>query len=346
MSQLTELGFYGLAGAPRSPVDLLDECRDGEALGFGTVFLSERFNIKEIATISGAAGAVTEQLRIATGVTNHNTRHPIVTASYATTMHRLTNGRFVLGLGRGMDRMFDAFGLPRITTAQLEDFAGLMRRLWQGEVVLNHDGPAGSYPVLALDPDFREDIPMLLSAFGPKSLELGGRAFDEVLLHTFFVDETLQRCVQTVKRSAETAGRDPADVTVWSCYAVVGDWLPDDVRLKKTVGRLATYLQAYGDLMVRTNDWDPAVLTRFRADPFVAGFRGALDGKASTAELEHVATLIPDEWLSAAATGSPEQCAADVARQLELGADAVILHGAAPAELAPVVAAYRARVER
>jgi 5,10-methylenetetrahydromethanopterin reductase len=164
--QLDELGFYGLAGAPRSPADLLEECREGEALGFGTVFLSERFNVKEAVTLSGAAAAVTSTLRIATGVTNHNTRHPIVTASYATTMHRLSGGRFSLGLGRGMDRLFDAFGLPRITTAQLEDFAGLMRRLWHGDTVVGHSGPAGSWPVLALDPTFDEDIPLLLSAFG------------------------------------------------------------------------------------------------------------------------------------------------------------------------------------
>jgi len=338
-----ELGFYGLAGAPRSPADLIGECRDGEALGFGTVFLSERFNIKEIATISGVAGAVTQRMRVATGVTNHTTRHPIVTASFATTMHRLTGGRFVLGLGRGMDRMFDAFGLPRITTAQLEDAAGLMRRLWRGEVVVGHAGPAGSYPVLALDPDFDEDIPLLLSAFGPNSLELAGRCFDEVLLHTFFTDETLARCVRTVKDAAERAGRDPSAVRVWSCFATVGDWLPDDARLKKTVGRLATYLQAYGDLLVRTNRWDPAVLERFRRDPLVAGFRGALDAKATTAELEHVATLLPDEWLAPAANGSPAACAAATIRQLDLGADAVILHGAAPEELRPVVEAYAAR---
>lgn len=340
--QLPELGFYGLAGAPRSPADLLQECRDGEALGLGSVWLSERFNIKEIATISGVAGAVTSSLGIATGVTNHNTRHPVVTASFATTMHRLTGGRFALGLGRGIDRMFDAFGMPRITTAQLEDIAGLLRRLWRGEVVVGHDGPAGRWPMLALDPEFREDIPLLLSAFGPQSLQLAGRAFDGVLLHTFFTDETLQRCVRTVREAAERAGRDPERVRVWSCYAVVGDWLPPDLRLKKTVGRLATYLQGYGDLMVRTNGWDPAVLERFRADPFVAGFRGALDGKASTAELEHVATLIPDDWLAPAATGSPEQCAAAVLRQFDLGADGVILHGASPAELAPAVEAYRA----
>jgi probable F420-dependent oxidoreductase len=345
-NRFPELAFYGLAGAPTSPRDLIDECREGEALGFGTVFLSERFNIKEIATISGVAGAVTERMRIATGVTNHNTRHPVVTASYATTMHRLTGGRFVLGLGRGMDRMFDAFGLPRITTAALEDAAGLFRRLWRGEVVMGHDGPAGRWPVLALDPEFREDIPLLLSAFGPHSLELAGRCFDEVLLHTYFTDETLQRCVTTVKSAAERAGRDPDDVTVWSCYATVGDWLPDDVRLKKTVGRLATYLQAYGDLMVSTNGWDPAVLARFRADPFVAGFRGALDQKATTSELGHVATLLPDEWLAPSANGSPQECADLVARQLDLGADGVILHGAAPRDLTPVVEAYGARLAR
>lgn len=341
MRRLDELGFYGLAGAPRSPADLLQECRDGEALGLGTVFLSERFNIKEIVTLSGAAAACTTELDIATGVTNHNTRHPIVTASYATTMHRLTSGRFSLGLGRGMDRMFDAFGLPRITTAQLEDFAGLMRRLWHGEMVVGHEGPAGSWPVLVLDPEFDEDIPLLLSAFGPQSLQLAGRAFDGVILHTFFTDDTLQRCVATIRESAERAGRDPAAVRIWSCYAVVGDWIPEDMRLKKTVGRMATYLQAYGDLMVRTNGWDPDVLTRFRADPLVAGFRGALDGKATTAELEHVATLIPEEWLRAAAYGSPEQCAAAVRRQIDLGADGVIMHGATPTELAPVVQAYR-----
>jgi probable F420-dependent oxidoreductase len=338
---MNELGFYGLAGAPKSPRDLLQECRDGEAMGFGSVFLSERFNVKEIVTLSGAAAGVTETLGIATGATNHNTRHPIVTASYATTMHRMTGGRFALGLGRGIDRLFDAFGMAHITTAQLEDFAIVMRRLWKGEVIFGHDGPCGKYPVLALDTDFDEDIPLMLTAFGPQSLALAGRVFDGVILHTFFTDETLQRCVREVKQAAEQAGRDPATVRVWSCYATIGDWIPEDVRLKKTVGRLASYLQGYGDLLVRTNNWDPAVLVRFRADPFVAGFRNALDSKATTSELEHVATLIPDEWLASAAVGTADQCATAVLRQLELGADGVILHGASPTELAPTMLSYR-----
>jgi probable F420-dependent oxidoreductase len=340
---MNELAFYTLAGAPRSPRDLIAEVEKGEELGLGSVFISERFNVKEAATLSGAVGAVSSELGIATAATNHNTRHPMVTAAFAMTMHRLTGGRFSLGLGRGIAPIFDAYGLPHITTAQIEDFVGLMRRVWRGEPVIGHDGPAGKYPVLAMSPEYSAEIPLTFTAFGPNSLALGGRAFDAVVLHTFFSDETLERCVRTVKQAAEQAGRDPASVRVWSCFATIGDHLPEALRLKKTVGRLATYLQAYGDLMVKTNGWDPEVLKRFRTDPFVAGFRGALDDAGSTEDLERVAPLIPDEWLAAAATGTPEQCVARIQGQFALGADGVILHGASPLELEPIVEAYRTK---
>jgi len=338
---LPELGFYGLAGGPSTPRPLLDEVRDGEAIGLGATFLSERFNVKEAATLSGAAGATTTTLGIATAATNHNTRHLLVTASMATTMHRLTEGRFTLGLGRGIAALQGAYGLSPITTAQLEDVAGLLRRLWKGEAIFNHEGAAGSWPVLHLDSAFDEDIPLLLVAFGPQSLALAGRAFDAVVLHTFFTDETTERCVTTARLAAEKAGRDPAAVRIWSCFATIPDSLSEPERLKRTVGRLATYLQGYGDLMVRTNGWDPAVLARFRADPLVATFPGAIDQLATTDQLEHLATVLPAEWLAPAATGSASACASAVQDQFDLGVDGVILHGATPTELAGVVEAYR-----
>lgn len=341
--QMNEIGFYTLAGAPRSPRDLIAEVQAAEALGIGACFISERLNIKEASTLSGAVGAISSTIGIATAVTNQNTRHPLITAAYATTMHFLTGGRFTLGLGRGIDAMFDAFGLPHITTAQMEDFAKVMRRLWHGETIVGHAGPIGKFPVLRLDPSFREDIPLLMTAFGPNSLALGGRAYDSVVLHTFFTDETTARCVRTIKQAAEKAGRDPKSVRVWSCFATIGDHLPHPVRLKKTVGRMATYLQAYGDLMVKTNRWDAAVLQRFRANKLVANFQGAIDQRATTEELEQIAELIPAEWLAPAASGSPQQCVAKIQGQFDLGCDGVILHGASPDDLAPIVAAYRAQ---
>jgi len=337
---LDELGFYTLAGQPDSSRDLINEVIEAERLGLGTAFISERYNKKEAATLSGAAGAVSERITIETAATNHNTRHPMVTAGYARTMQSLTGGRFVLGLGRGIAALQDVYGIDRITTAQMEDFAGLMRRLFRGEVILGHDGPAGRFPILHLDSALDEHLPLGIVAFGPNTLELAGRCFDEVVLHTYFTDETTARCVRTVKESAERAGRDPASVTVWSCFATIGDHIAEDRRLMKSVGRLGTYLQGYGDLLVRTNGWDPAVLQRFLADGVVSSVMG-LDISATTEQLEHVSGLIPAEWLAASATGSPDDCVAAVRNQFALGCDGVIMHGATPAELVPIIVAYR-----
>ena len=202
---LPELGFYTLAGHPDSSRDLIDEVRTAERLGLGSAFISERFDKKEAGVLSGAAGAVSDQMTIVTAATNHNTRHPMITAGLARTMQSLTGGRFVLGLGRGIPVIQDTYGIGRITTAQLEDFAGIMRRLFRGEAIIGHHGPAGSYPVLYLAA-MDEELPLGLVAFGPHSLELGGRCFDQVILHTFFTEETTRRCVATVKARRRAGG--------------------------------------------------------------------------------------------------------------------------------------------
>ena len=162
---------------------------------------------------------------------------------------------------------------------------------------------------------------------------------DGVILHTFLTDEGLARCVAEVRAGAEDAGRDPASVLVWSVLATIHE--PDDERrLRGITGRMATYLQVYGDALVTMNGWDPAPLERFKADEVVRSMPGAIDAVATLDQLEHIATLIPAEWLPAA-VGAADHCAARVLDQLAAGADGVILHGSAPAELEPVVDAYR-----
>jgi 5,10-methylenetetrahydromethanopterin reductase len=338
-----ELGFYGLAGHAKDPRVLADEIADAERLGLGSVFLSERFNYKDAMVLAGASAIASTKLGIATAATNHNTRHALVTATAAVTLHRMTAGRFALGLGRGFDALFDLMGVSRITNDQLVDAVGVLRRLWRGER-FEHTGASGNYPYLFLmDEDIAEDIPILMVALGPKALRLAGGIADAVVLHTFMSDEAVSRAVAAIREGAEAAGKDPESVRIWSCTAVVEDSLSNDLFLKKTVGRLATYLQGYGDLLVRINGWDPADLQRFRDDPLVAGFQGAFDAAASTSDLEYLAEkVIPRSWLDCAITGSGLACARQVADHLQAtGVDSVILHGATPAELAPVLEHYR-----
>ncbi|HEY1119183.1 MAG TPA: TIGR03857 family LLM class F420-dependent oxidoreductase [Acidimicrobiales bacterium] len=338
---LPEIACYGLAGHTASPGDLVEEARLAESLGIGSVFLSERFNVKDAGVMAGAAAAATDRIGIATAATNHNTRHPLVTATMATTLHRLSGGRYAFGLGRGFDLLFDVMGLPRVTGAQMADAISVYRRLWHGEA-FGHSGPAGEYPYLSQDPSFDEDVPVLMMAIGEKSLRLAGQVADGVVLHTFFTDETLARSVATVRRAAEEAGRDPASVRVWSVLATVEESIDEELRLRKLVGRLATYLQGYGEVLVRANGWSLDALRAFREHPLVQGYPGAFDAVGTVEELTRLAEeAIPAEWLAAAAYGTAARCARRVQDQLDAGADSVVLHGATPSELAPVLAAWR-----
>lgn len=336
-----ELGCYGLAGHSNTPRDLIDEARLAEELGLGSMFLSERFNAKDAAVLAGAVAASTTSIGIGTAATNHNTRHPLVTATMAVTLHRMSQGRYALGLGRGFDMLFDLMGVPRVTSAQIEDSIGILRRLWHGEAVMGHEGPAGSFPYLNQDSSYDEDIPVLLMAIGNKTLDLAGRVADGVVLHTYFTDEALARSVTRIRSAAEQAGRDPAAVRIWSVLATVEDSIPERDQLRKTVGRLATYLQGYGAVLVAVNRWDPADLVRFQQDPLVQGYPGAFDAIGTVEELVHLRdNVLPPDWLAASATGSADQCAKRVLDQFDAGADSVILHGATPTELAPVLEAW------
>lgn len=341
-SAFNELGYYALGGHVESPRDLIAECHQAEAMGLGATFLSERFNVKEGPTTCGAIGAVTETLGIALAATNFNTRHPMAFAAHATTMHRLTSGRYMPCLARGIGPQMKAFGLDSAKNADLAEFVSLMRRLWRGERVENYSSRIGNYPVLQLDPKFDEDIPIGLVGFGEKTVEFAGSVFDSIILHTYIGDEGTARLVRTIRDAAERAGRDPAKVRIWSVFATLGDHLPPQVLMKKSVARLATYLQVYGDLLADVNRWDKAILQRFRESAVMQEIKGWVDAVATTEQIERIAELLPHEWLDASAGGSPERCAQKILGQFDLGVDSVILHGATPDELAPILPAYAA----
>ena len=339
-SAFPELGFYGLPGHTRTPRDLLGQVQDAESLGIGNVMLSERSDYKEIAAICGACAAVTESIYIGTSGTNLNTRHPVVTASMGSTLNRLSDGRFALGLAKGMAIRWKAWGLPHPTYAREADFVDLMRRLWRGETIDRYEGPLGRYAGLRLAPYVDEDIPILYVGFGPKSLEHAGRIYDGVHLHTFMGDTALKNAIAAVRSGEAAAGRAPGTVKVWSVFATACD-VSEAVYLKYIIARLATYLQipGYGEMLVEVNGWDPEVLSRFRADPAVRSVGGAIDSVATTAQIAAVEKLIPQSWRPAA-VGSARECAEAWVSQFEAGADGIIIHASTPEEFEPVLKEY------
>ena len=63
------LGRYVLPGGVRDPRVALEQARATEALGFGAVWIGERFDTKDLPSLVGAIGQVTERVRIGVAVT-------------------------------------------------------------------------------------------------------------------------------------------------------------------------------------------------------------------------------------------------------------------------------------
>ena len=263
------------------------------------------------------------------------------------TLKAITEGKYAMAFGRGSSEHWKTLGLPVVTEAMLRDFIGLLRQLWTDGFVLDHDGPSGKWPVLHNLHGLEGGGPPLgLVAVGPKTMELAGELCDFVVMHTFFSEQATTSSIEAIRRGAERAGRDPDAIRIWSCLAAVPDGLSEDDQLRRGVGRLVTYFQAYGDTLVSVNGWDPGAWERLKT--LRAVHRGGLGrrrhrrDRVDAETLQRLGEMVPDEWLDASAHGRPEDAARTIVRELELGCHSVILHGAEPTEIAPMVSAYRA----
>lgn len=337
-SKFPELGFYGLPGHSRTPRDILKQAKDAEALGIGNIMISERADYKEISALCGAVAAVTENIYIGTSGTNLNTRHPVITASMGSTLNSLSEGRFALGLAKGVGLRWKAMNVDFPTFEREAEFVQLMRKLWRGERELGHQSALGQYSALQLADYVSEDIPVLYVGFGPKSLQQAGKVYDGAHLHTFMSDQALSEAVAHFRageaESRRTGGK------LWSVFATACD-VSEERYLKLIVARLATYLQIprYGEALVNVNGWDMDTLKSFRSAPIVAGMTGAIDSVASYAELAEIEKLIPKEWRPAA-VGDAKACAQRWLDQFNAGADGIIIHASTPEEFAPVLDEY------
>ena len=90
---------------------LVDLARHAEALDLNELWVGDEGPGREPFAVLAAAAAVTERIRLATGITNPYVRHPGVTAASMLTIHELSGGRAILGVGAGGQMSLSPFGL-------------------------------------------------------------------------------------------------------------------------------------------------------------------------------------------------------------------------------------------
>jgi probable F420-dependent oxidoreductase len=315
----------------------IEEIKDADRLGFGSVWISERFAAKNADVLSGAAAMLTQSMGIASGlIQNMPLRHPIVTAGYAATMAKLTANRFALGVGRGTDPFADATGTPRATFRLMEDYIGILRQLWRGESV-TYEGPAGRIKGLRLGVDLPVIPPVIMGAMGEKTLRWAGRVCDGVVLNSLWTPAAVERSVKYIREGAEQAGRDPASVRVWTILVTACD-VPEQAMLRYVVRRMNTYLlfPPFFDAVCDANRWNRADAARLRVElakiekPAKAGTMGDETTTRDTNDLRQMAALYPR------ADGAQAALV-----RLKAGADGILFHGSPPKELATVLASWK-----
>ena len=341
---LDELSIYVLPGRTTHPADGIREARDAERAGFGGVYVSERLDLKDAAVVCGAVVASTTRLRVGTALVHQGTRHPLGLATMGATLQSMSDGRFVLGLGRGLGALAPSMGVAPPTLAGLEHLVSVVRRLWVGERI-TEDGPAGSFRRLRFtDLPTHVSPPILFGTIGPRGLALAGRVFDGAILHPFLTPAAVKASVGVVRQAAEDAGRDPAALRVVSTLVAAPD--VSNARADVAVrARAISYFQVrgLGEQLVEWNGWDPAVLDAIRNHPTLAG-KGIADTALTRERLVDSSEAIPPVWFAeGAAIGTAAACAQRVQEYLAAGADEVLLHGASPAEAAGLAHEFRLR---
>ncbi len=183
------------------------------------------------------AAQATSTLQLGTGVTNPATRHPVATAAAIASVHQVSGGRCVLGVGRG-DSALAHLGTAPVPAELLEHYIIAVRALLRGDEVdfeaLHRytpdgvklvdtlglaDAPTGSR--LRWLPRDLSPVPVEVAATGPRVLALSALHADRVMLAVGADPARVRWAIQHVRDTRERAGLDPAGVAIGSYVNVV-----------------------------------------------------------------------------------------------------------------------------
>jgi len=144
----------------------------------------------------------TSRMKLGHFVTNPGTREPTVLASAYATMHDLSGGRMVMGIGRG-DSARRTIGLQPVKMAEFEEACRMIKDLMNGRSV-NWNGKELQLSWAKTEPQ----IPLYVAGYGPKALAVAGRVSDGVIIQ--LADPVIVEWIMdTARKAAEAAGRDP-----------------------------------------------------------------------------------------------------------------------------------------
>lgn len=282
-----------------------------EELGFAGAWVADSHSIfRDAYAVLALLAAQTRRIQIAAGVTVSVTRHPAVLANSWATLHEISAGRAILGIGVGESAVYN-LGLRPERLAVLEEKIRVIRALMQGEVV--------EYGGVEIQMAWSHcEVPIILACSGPKSLQLGGRIADGVLFQVGSTPSFVQYALDNIRQGAEAAGRQLSDLKLY--MRVAGAVLADRDRARDEVRGYAAVAAGTMFKTVPREYFDDALWNEL--DRFKSTYNYA---EHASNEAKHK-ELLTDRILDAIAiAGTPEEAVPRFQELAAMGIDGFVL---------------------
>jgi phthiodiolone/phenolphthiodiolone dimycocerosates ketoreductase len=173
------------------------------------------------------------RMRLGTAVTDTGRRNPAVTAQAAATLHLMTRGRAILGIGTGEREGNEPYGVDWAKpVARFEEAMATIRALWSANgSLVNRDSPF--FPLhnasFALPPVKGKWPPIWIASHGPRMLRATGRYADAWFPVVPGSPERYADGLAQVRSAASDAGRPPDSVTGAATFFLMTGRTSDDV---------------------------------------------------------------------------------------------------------------------
>jgi phthiodiolone/phenolphthiodiolone dimycocerosates ketoreductase len=184
-----------------------------EALGFDAVLTADHVSIPyEALTLLTAVAMKTQRIRVGTLALDGNRRDPATLAHTTATLDRVSGGRLIVGVGKGVFNEA-SYGVPvEKPVSRMLEVLQVLKKLWTQDAV-SHAGEFFTYNSLRLasKPLQTPHPPLWVAAFGRRMQRIAAEVGDGFITQNM-PPHLFTTCLKQVRADAARAGKDPEKV--------------------------------------------------------------------------------------------------------------------------------------
>ncbi|HEX9923155.1 MAG TPA: LLM class flavin-dependent oxidoreductase [Anaerolineae bacterium] len=291
-----------------------------EKNGFEAVWQAESRLVRDAIVPMAAFAAVTERIKIGSGVINNWTRNIGLLASTFLTLDDLAPDRIICGIGAWWDPLAKNVGIERRKPLlAMHETIDLMRRLLNMENV-TFEGEFHQVKGIELDVVHgrREPrhVPIMIGATGLKMMELTGEIADGAVLNYCVPPDYNHSALASLKVGAERSGRTLDDLDRPQLIVCSVD--TDQARALDGARWLLTQYIAQQPHITKASNTPPETVQKIQS---------ILGWPATKEQIQAAMKLVPDDLVQRiTASGTPEEVKAKVREYVANGCTCPILY--------------------